>query len=148
MRSLLFVLFISLSFYPLTQEHISRGTPKECIESFFKSFHEQDTSELKSVIHEEIVVGTIIHDQKDTTLKVDNAHALYASLASIPDTLNFEESLLSIEVKEDGVLAHVWTPYEFYVNGEKSHQGVNAFTLLNTGEGWKIIYLVDTRRRE
>lgn len=35
-------------------------------------------------------------------------------------------------------LAVVWTPYDIYVDGEFLHCGVDAFTLLETEEGWKI----------
>ncbi|HOD10564.1 MAG TPA: nuclear transport factor 2 family protein, partial [Flavobacterium sp.] len=41
----------------------------------------------------------------------------------------------------------VWTPYEFYVNEKLSHSGVNAFTLFKENEKWKIIHLIDTRRK-
>lgn len=35
-------------------------------------------------------------------------------------------------------LAVVWTPYDIYVDGEFLHCGVDAFTLLETEEGWRI----------
>ncbi|MFQ5529997.1 MAG: hypothetical protein ACE5FP_06550, partial [Gemmatimonadota bacterium] len=47
----------------------------------------------------------------------------------------------------DGRLATVWTPYDFYRDGEFSHCGVDVFVIARTGDGWKIVSLVDTRRR-
>ena len=44
-------------------------------------------------------------------------------------------------------LASVWTPYKFYLNGKVSHTGTNSFQLVKTAEGWKIQYIIDTRRR-
>ena len=44
-------------------------------------------------------------------------------------------------------MEHVWTTYEFYVNGTLSHTEVNAFTLFKKDNHWKIIYLIDTRRK-
>lgn len=35
-------------------------------------------------------------------------------------------------------LATVWLPYDFYIDGELSHCGVDAFTLLRTNAGWRI----------
>lgn len=35
-------------------------------------------------------------------------------------------------------LAVVWAPYDIYVDGQFLHCGVDAFTLLETEEGWKI----------
>ncbi len=51
-------------------------------------------------------------------------------------------------VHEEGVLAHVWAPYQFFYNGVFSHCGVNAFMLVQTASGWKIQYLTDTRVKE
>jgi hypothetical protein len=44
-------------------------------------------------------------------------------------------------------MAHVWAPYEFYINDKLSHTGVNTFTLFKEKDIWKIIYLIDTRRK-
>ena len=35
-------------------------------------------------------------------------------------------------------LAMVWTPYDFHVDGELSHCGIDAFSLIKTDAGWKI----------
>jgi len=59
----------------------------------------------------------------------------------------WEERLLDYKVQIDGNLAHVWTPYEFWFNGAFSHCGANAFTLAKTDDGWKIVHLIDSRRR-
>ena len=45
-------------------------------------------------------------------------------------------------------MASVWTPYEFYFNGTFSHCGANSFQLFKEDNQWKIIFLVDIRRRE
>ena len=55
---------------------------------------------------------------------------------------------MTIKIEVDGNLAHVWTPYEFYVNGNLSHKGVNSFTLFKESLDWQIIHLIDTRRRK
>ena len=45
-------------------------------------------------------------------------------------------------------LASVWVPYEFYLGDKFSHCGVDAFHLARFEDGWKIIGLADTQRRE
>lgn len=45
-------------------------------------------------------------------------------------------------------IALVWTPYDFFVNDAFSHCGVDAFSLVRTGEGWKIASIVYTVERE
>ena len=51
-------------------------------------------------------------------------------------------------IKIDGNLASVWTPSEFYYNGNFSHCGANSFQLFNNNGKWQIIYIVDMRRRD
>lgn len=43
-----------------------------------------------------------------------------------------------------GHLATVWLPYDFYIDGEWSHCGVDAFTFLRTADGWRIASLAWT----
>lgn len=38
----------------------------------------------------------------------------------------------------EGDVAVVWAPYVFEIDGERSHTGTDAFTLLRTDEGWKV----------
>ncbi|MGD2152403.1 MAG: hypothetical protein PVG79_03995 [Gemmatimonadales bacterium] len=41
-------------------------------------------------------------------------------------------------------IAAVWTPYDFYRDGEFSHCGIDAFHLVRTAEGWRIAAIVYT----
>src|SRR5512134_728026 len=60
----------------------------------------------------------------------------------------WDERLHDTEIRIDGTLAAVWTGYSFYLGDKFSHCGVDAFQLAKFPEGWKIIALADTRRRE
>jgi hypothetical protein len=42
----------------------------------------------------------------------------------------------------------VWTRYAFYAGEQFSHCGVDAIQLGWTVDGWRIVALADTRRRE
>ena len=77
----------------------------------------------------------------------ESSKEFYISIATIPKDVVVEEKILSYNIQVDGTMAHVWTPYEFYMNGKLSHYGVNAFTLFKENEKWKIIYVIDTRRK-
>ncbi|RYZ94279.1 MAG: hypothetical protein EOP47_28140, partial [Sphingobacteriaceae bacterium] len=52
------------------------------------------------------------------------------------------------DIKIDGELASVWTPYKFYLGDKFSHCGINFFQLMKMATGWKVIYIVDTRRKD
>tara|TARA_R110002111_G_scaffold114861_1_gene175819 strand:- start:184 stop:630 length:447 start_codon:yes stop_codon:yes gene_type:complete len=148
MKYLLFTFLLATPLLGISQLEMQSSNPEACVQSFFKAFHAQDTTAIKSVIHKDIVLATISSSSEDTVLMVDDIEKFYKSIASIPETVKFHEELTEIEVRTDGILAQVWTNYTFHLNDKISHKGVNAFTLMNEKGTWKIIYLVDTRRKE
>ena len=120
---------------------------QKTIESFFEGFHAKDTVKMKSMCSEKLILQSISESLKGTKLSQETAQKFYISIATIPSDIKFEERILSYTIQVDGTMAHVWTPYEFYVNNKLSHSGVNAFTLFKENEKWKIIHLIDTRRK-
>ena len=50
----------------------------------------------------------------------------------------------SPDVLIKGRIAQVWGEYEFLRDGKFGHCGVDSFSLLKTGEGWKIATIVYT----
>lgn len=94
-----------------------------------------------------MILQSISESSKGTQLKNDSAQDFFRSIATIPNTILFEEKLLDYSIQVDGAMAHVWTPYEYHLNGKLSHKGVNAFTLFKDNGLWKIVYLIDTRRK-
>lgn len=60
----------------------------------------------------------------------------------------WDERIWAPEARVDGPMATAWVPYAFYLGDTFSHCGVNAFTLVQRPEGWKVRAITDTRRRE
>jgi len=58
-----------------------------------------------------------------------------------------DERIIFRDVMVDDNLVTVITPYTFHFDGNLSHCGVDVFLVARTGEDWKIVSLVDTRRR-
>lgn len=65
-----------------------------------------------------------------------------------PHDAVWDERIWDTQVRIDGNLASVWTKYAFYLGPQFSHCGIDHFLLFRRAEGWKIIHLADTRRRE
>jgi hypothetical protein len=125
----------------------SREEVKAAIEQFFEGFHKRDTTVMRTVLHNEVHMQRIGRDTTGAPALVTEKIADFlASMASLPDTLQIEERLLDYHIQVDGRLAHAWTPYEFYLQGDLHHCGVNSFQLFREPKGWKIIYIIDTRR--
>ncbi|MDX2192217.1 MAG: DUF4440 domain-containing protein [Gemmatimonadales bacterium] len=78
----------------------------------------------------------------------DDRLADFLKAIGTPHDKAWDERTWDEEVRVDGPLASIWTPYAFYLGGTFSHCGVDAFQLAQLAEGWRIVSLVDTQRRE
>lgn len=141
----LFIIILFLIYFPLNAQDLH---PKKVIEDFFIAFHAKDTITLKEWCHPEIIMQTIANTKEGNKLEANEFSGFLKSIASIPVNMKFEERILNYNVQIDGNLAHVWTPYEFYINEKFSHMGANSFTLYNDNGKWQIIHIIDTRRKK
>jgi hypothetical protein len=145
--SALFITVFSISSY--AQEVSEEVYVKETIKTFFDGFHSRDSLMMKSVVNDKVVMQSIGKNAEgEITLQHEDFHKFLRSIVSIPVGTDFKEVLHSYEVKIDGDMANVWTPYSLYVNEVFQHCGVNNFQLFRKDGEWQIIYLVDTRRKE
>ena len=48
------------------------------------------------------------------------------------------ERMWQPEVRIHGNLATLWAAYDFYRDGQRTHCGIDAVTLVKTADGWKI----------
>ncbi|WP_166925878.1 nuclear transport factor 2 family protein [Flavobacterium poyangense] len=144
MRNYIMVLFLFIGLISNAQKQ----DVQKSIEVFFEGFHQKDSMKIKSVCSDNIILQSISENSlKGNKLSNETAKDFYKAIVSIPATVNFREKILSYNIQIDGSMAHVWAPYEFYLNDKLSHTGVNTFTLFKEKETWKIIYLIDTRRK-
>lgn len=134
------VIFINAS-------HAQNDDLKHTIETFFEGFHHRDTILLHQVCADKMILQTITENTNGTSLTEEPSQYFYRSIASMPKDLKYNEKILSFTTQVDGSLGHVWTPYEFYLDGKLSHTGVNSFTLFKEKDQWKIVYIIDTRRK-
>jgi len=122
---------------------------QKAIETFFDAFHQQDTLALYKSAADTVTLQTIARDSLGH-VKVDTTtyEQFVKGITSIPKSAKFEEKLLSFSIQIDGEMANVWTPYEFWWNDVFHHCGVNSFQLVKIEGNWKIVYLIDTRRKK
>ena len=131
------------------QQSFTDADARQVVDTFFEGFHEGDTLKMRSVLRKEVPTQTAFTTPEgEDRIVTNDIKNLLSAIANRGDEQQWEEKLLDYKVSVDGNLAHVWTPYEFYLNGTFSHCGANAFTLAKTVDGWKIIHLIDSRRRK
>jgi len=148
MTKAVIIIFMFCSLKTLAQNNEQENV-RTTIETFFEGFHKQDSTVIKQVVVDNIILQSIGSDKNgNTIIKSDEFSQFLKSIVSIPSTVTFEEKLLGYNIQIDGNMANVWTPYEFWLNDQFSHCGVNSFQLVKMNDVWKIIYLIDTRRKE
>ena len=83
------------------------------------------------------------------TLMIDPIGAEeFAGIVAKATGPKWDERIQTPVMQFDGSLAAVWAPYDFYLGDTLSHCGIDAFHLAKLPQGWKIIALSDTHRRE
>ncbi len=143
--SILIILF-SIS---VSEAQSPEDAVKSTVNAFFESFHARDGEGMKKWVYEDArLQRTAPNSEGIQSLRNQNFEDLIAGIVSMPDTTVFEEKLLSYSIHVDGPLAHVWTPYEFWLDNTLHHSGANSIQLFLTDGTWKIIYLVDSRTGE
>ena len=127
----------------------AKNEVKQVIETFFDGFHKQDSTIIKNTVADEIVLQTTGRNPEGKTLvKTEEFSKFLKSIVGIPETVKFEEKLTSFSIQVDRTMANAWVGYEFWLNDEFSHCGINSFQLINFDGEWRIIYLIDTRGKE
>ena len=120
---------------------------KTTIDKLFDGMKNSDAALLKSAFADSAILQTITND-KSGTVKVKNEMIdAFADFIGKQQKGAADERIVFSVIKVDGPLAIAWTPYNFYFNGIFSHCGVNSFQLVKLNGGWKIQYLIDTRRK-
>ncbi len=144
--SFLIVLLISSSLFA---QNSDEAEVKSIIVKFFDAFHKQDSVAINALVSKDLTLQSIGKNKEGVAqLSNQELSAFLKSIVSIPKDQKFEEKLLGFNIQIDGDMANAWTPYEFWFNEKFSHCGVNSFQLVKLEGTWKIIYLIDTRRRE
>ncbi len=146
-----FFLFISCNaVFSQKEMDTNQKNAKQAVLDFFEGFHSGDTVQIKKTILSMDMVMQTIFKTKDGKVKTNTTkiEKFLEAIHNRPKDQKWLEKLLDFRVDADDRIAQIWTPYEFYVNDQFSHCGVNIFQLFNDGKTWRIIAIADTRKRE
>ena len=117
------------------------------LNNLFDGMREGNGQKVQSVFTEDAKLNSVYTTKQGEFVVRSEKPSAFVEAVDTPHEEVWNEKLLSVEIRIDGNLAQVWTPYEFYLNDDFQHCGVNAFHLVRTQAGWKILQLTDTRRR-
>jgi len=140
MKKLLVIFSLIISFDCFSQE--TKKSDVIAVESvvlqFFESLENQDTLLLKEVAFMEGQIWTV----NNTVSPARHRMRFFKDdLKSFQSKNTYLESAKSMDVKIHEGMAMAWVPYEFRLNGQFSHCGIDIFTFVKEEEKWKIINL-------
>ncbi len=143
---LLLIVLLVVTLTSTTAQEAENEAVKKTVEGFFEAFHKQDSVAMKSFVADGVLLQTTGRNKEGKTqFRSQKIEKLYESIVSIPDSVTFQEKLTSWNIQVDRTMANAWVGYEFWLNGNFSHCGINSFQLINFDGEWKIVYLIDTR---
>jgi hypothetical protein len=147
--SLLFIATVA----PLAAQKPKKNDPetaavKAVVNRFFEGMEKRDTALLKSTCAPEMLLQTFMADKNGKMQVYSEPLEDFVNMVAFPSSDKYVERIRFEAVNVEKSLASVWAPYQFFINDKRSHCGTNSFQLIKTSEGWKIQYIIYTRRKE
>lgn len=121
---------------------------KQTVNTLFTAMKNSDAALLESVFTDSAILQSVAVNKEGKTIVENESVADFAATIKKLPKGDADERIEFDMVKIDGPLAMVWAPYKFYYKGVFSHCGVDSFQLIRVNGVWKILYLVDTRRKK
>ena len=118
------------------------------IRSLFDGMRSKNSDQVAAAFSQDAIMQTVISKPEAISVGSNAVADFVKRIASTPAETHLDERIMDYQIKVDGQMAAAWTPYQFFVNGNFSHCGVNSFQLVKFANGWKIVYIIDTRRKE
>lgn len=131
--------------------HISNAQEKEImavVQSVFDGMATNNGEMVKAAFTEDAILSTVAYDEEGKAFKREGSLKKFVEAVSAEKAQPFNEPIWNERFEIHGALASLWVDYAFYLGNTFHHCGVDAFHLMLTDEGWKIFYLIDTRRTD
>lgn len=147
MKYLLITLLVVMVVLPAFSQS-EEAAVKAVIESLFDAMRAKNADQIGAVFSENAIMQTIETTGETGVVKAGSVADFVKGIGSLPLEAKLDERITDYQINIDGPMATAWTPYEFYFNDKFSHCGVNSFQLVKMAAGWKIVYIIDTRRKD
>lgn len=146
-KNLLLILLMACTVTGVEAQQTDEELIKGAINTMFDGMRAGDSSMVASVFSRDAVMQSIAVNREGEVVKVSGSLDRFLTAVGTPHEDVWDEQISGFTIQIDGDLASVWTPYKFILGGNFSHCGVNSFQMARLEGDWKVIYIVDTRRR-
>ena len=113
----------------------------------FDAMRAGDSTRAGNVFHEDARLHSSFSREGVPMVDGGDSADGFVSAVGMPHDEVWDERVGEIRVRVDDGLATAWMDYRFFLGERFSHCGVNAIQLVLTEDGWKMLNIVDTRRR-
>lgn len=120
---------------------------KNVVETMFRGMRLGDSAMVSSTFSKGLIMQTVAENKGKIEVRTGDP-AGFLKFVGTPHKETYDERITFEKIQVDGDLANVWTNYKFYVGDKFSHCGVNSMTLVKEGDSWKLLHIIDTRRKE
>ncbi|HEX5726779.1 MAG TPA: nuclear transport factor 2 family protein [Longimicrobiaceae bacterium] len=133
---------------PLQAQTPDEQAVRAVVDRMFDGMRRGDSVAVRSVFHPQARLQTTAVRDGRLMVREDSISAFVRAVGT-PHEQVFDERISNVVIHIDGPLALAWMDYSFHLGDRFSHCGVNLFQLVRSpGEDWKVLSIIDTRRRE
>jgi hypothetical protein len=119
----------------------------QVVTDLFKGMRTRDTALMHAQFHPSAAMRSAARSRSGMVITADAIGDWLRGVAGAPDTLLLDERIFAPVVRVDGNFATVWAQYEFWPGNAFSHCGADLFSFARLPEGWKVVFVADSRRR-
>ena len=146
LTSIVLTTLLCLSTSAFCQE-VDLSTPEGTVKALFKSMYDGDSTLASKVFADNASLNSVFTTKSGEQKVNEGDVAGFINAIGTPHEEVWDEKISNLSVKTDGDLAHVWMDYSFFLGDKFSHCGVNAMHLIRKDGEWKILQIVDKRRK-
>jgi len=126
------------------QAHPDYPAVKQVIDQFFESINSGNGELIASL---EVEGAQILNIREDTTGQFEFAERPWFGVDSFNADSQLTERYWNEQFLISDNLAVFWAPYDFHINGEFSHCGIDVLNLIKINGQWKIGHAMWTIQR-
>lgn len=120
---------------------------RKVIDNLFLGMKNGDSTLVGAQFADDVRMITTLTTREGEMKMVEGSLEDFKMAVGTPHKEVWDEQISDVQIQIDGLLAQVWMNYNFYLDDQLLHCGVNAMQLVKNEQGWKIVNLSDTHRR-
>lgn len=147
MKTRILLLLLIMSSFSFAQQN-NDSLINVTIDNFFEGLNTGDTMKIRAAVWRDVIeLRSLLVNKYDNTMWEEESFNHFMEVVGTPREEKWEERILSRTIHQDGNIAIAWLPYEFYFEGNYSHEGVNVIQFSKEDGKWVMISILDTRKR-